>query len=34
MRILKQTNKKKVLHIKIPKNGTHSINKVLKEKKK
>ena len=24
---------KKILHIKIPKNGTHSINKVLEEKK-
>jgi len=32
MRILKETNKKKVLHIKIPKNGTNSINKFLKEK--
>jgi hypothetical protein len=33
MRILKETNKKKVLHIRIPKNGTHSINNILKEKK-
>ena len=32
MKILKETNKTKVLHIKIPKNGTHSINKVLIDK--